>query len=142
MSVSSCPYTSNIVSSSIPSSSSSSSSLPPQNTHVMVTRSKAGIFKPKSYLVETVLPCEPITDEEALSDPNWYKAMELEYKAILDNNTGILVPYSPEMKVISNKWVFKVKTLADGSLDKLKARLVAREFEQFSGLTLQKPLVL
>lgn len=38
------------------------------------------------------------------------------------------------MKAISNKWIFKVKTLVDGSLDKLKAQLVVRGFEQFAGV--------
>lgn len=38
------------------------------------------------------------------------------------------------MKVISNKWVYRVKTLADSSLDKLKARLATRGFEQFAGI--------
>lgn len=46
------------------------------------------------------------------------------------------------MKVINNKWIFKVKTNADGSLDKLKARLVARGFEQFVGWTFLRLLVL
>lgn len=52
----------------------------------------------------------------------------------MDNNTWVLVPYSSDLMVISIKWVYKVKTLANGSLDKLKARLVARGFEQFVGI--------
>lgn len=38
------------------------------------------------------------------------------------------------MKVISNKWIYKVKTHADSTLERLKARLVARGFEQFAGI--------
>lgn len=100
----------------------------------MTTRSKNGIFKPKVFLTTFVLPCEPLNDSIALANPDWFHAMELEYKALMDNQTWSLVPYNPDMKIISNKWVYKVKTLADGSLDKLKARLVARGFEQFAGI--------
>lgn len=42
------------------------------------------------------------------------------------------------MKVISNKWIYKVKKHADGTLDKLKARLVARGFEQLAGIDFQE----
>ncbi|KAA3474374.1 protein NRT1/PTR FAMILY 6.2-like [Gossypium australe] len=53
----------------IPSSSFiSSSSLPLTNTHSMVTRSKAGIFKPKALPVEAI---EPHTIEEAFSTTKW-----------------------------------------------------------------------
>lgn len=40
--------------------------------------------------------------------------MRAEFQALLDNKTWSLVPYSPDMKVISNKWIYKVKTNADG----------------------------
>lgn len=80
------------------------------------------------------LPCEPQSDLAALSDPDWSNAMELEYKALMDNHTWSLVPYTTDKKVISNKWVYKVKTFTDGALDKLKARLVARGFEMFAGI--------
>lgn len=100
----------------------------------MITRSKNGIFKPKIFLATSSLPSEPVSDVAALSDPKWFNAMKVEYQALLDKNTWSLVPYAHDMKVISNKWVYKVKTLADGSLDKLKARLVARGFEQFAGI--------
>jgi hypothetical protein len=33
-------------------------------------------------------------------------------------------------KEVGSKWVFKVKRLADGSIDKFKARLVAQSFTQ------------
>lgn len=60
--------------------------------------------------------------------------MHTEFQALVDNQTWELVPFTSDMKVISNKWIFKVKTNSDGSLDKLKARLVARGFEQFAGV--------
>ncbi|MCO5549206.1 hypothetical protein L7F22_002672 [Adiantum nelumboides] len=40
----------------------------------------------------------------------------------------------PKRKVVSTKWIFKTKYKADGSLDKHKARLVARGFSQRPGV--------
>lgn len=49
-------------------------------------------------------------------------------------NGNQLVPPDPNQNLITNKWVFKVKTKTDGTLDKLKARLVVRGFEQLAGV--------
>ena len=40
--------------------------------------------------------------------------------------------------VVTSKWVFKVKLNSDGSLDKLKARLVARGFSQMYGVDYER----
>jgi hypothetical protein len=37
-------------------------------------------------------------------------------------------------RVVTSKWVFKIKRLADGSIDRYKARLVARGFTQQAGI--------
>ncbi|KAK6140717.1 hypothetical protein DH2020_025535 [Rehmannia glutinosa] len=60
--------------------------------------------------------------------------MDLEYNALIKNHTWDLVPFSEAMNLISNKWVFKFKHRADGSVDRLKTRLVARGFQQILGL--------
>lgn len=59
--------------------------------------------------------------------------MAAEFDALLGKNTWSLVPYTSDIKVITNKWVFRVKLKADGTLDKLKARLVDG-FEQITGV--------
>lgn len=101
----------------------------------MVTRAKHGIFKSKIFHATTgSLPSTPVSTAAALASPEWKEAMRVEYQALIDNQTWELVPYIDDMKVISNKWIFKVKTHADGTLERLKARLVARGFEQFAGV--------
>lgn len=109
------------------------------NSHTMITRSKAGVSKPKAYTITTdptkpPLPTLPISYKAAQKNEAWYNTMALEDTALKRKETWILVPPSPDQKLITNKWVFKVKTKADGSLDKLKARLVARGFEQMAGI--------
>lgn len=60
--------------------------------------------------------------------------MQLEYDALIRNHTWELVPRSLEDNVIGNLWLFKVKQKVDGTMDKLKARLVANSAKQIKGL--------
>ena len=66
--------------------------------------------------------------------PHWREAMEQEYQALLRNQTWTLVPPQSRVNVIDSKWVFKVKRHSDGSIERYKARLVARGFRQRFGL--------
>lgn len=60
--------------------------------------------------------------------------MANEFNALEEKHAWSRVPYSSDMKVITNKWIYRVKTKADDTLDKLKARLVVRGFEQMAGV--------
>lgn len=85
-------------------------------------------------LADESLPIEPSSYEEAARGPEWQKAMEEEIKALKENQTWDLVPKPKDVKPISCKWVYKVKTRTDGSIERYKARLVARGFSQEYGL--------
>lgn len=76
----------------------------------------------------------PVTVEAALSHPGWKAAMDSELESIHKNDTWDLVSLPPNRTAIATKWVFRVKTNADGSTAKLKARLVAKGFQQKEGL--------
>ncbi|KAH9714566.1 retrovirus-related pol polyprotein from transposon RE2 [Citrus sinensis] len=105
----------------------------PVNSHSMITRSKAGIFKLKLYNV-TLVHKEPESIKEAMENPKWFATMKDEYNALMDNKTWSLVPKSAGQKIVGNKWVFRVKQNSDGSLAKYKARLVAKGFQQIEGV--------
>jgi hypothetical protein len=104
------------------------------------TRLQAGIRKPKVYTDGTIryglstFTDAPRTVEEALGSKHWKEAMDIEYNALLKNNTWHLVPPKKGSNIIDCKWVFKVKLKADGTLDKYKARLVAKGFKQRFGI--------
>jgi histone deacetylase 1/2 len=99
------------------------------NDHHMITRAKTGNLKPKAYLY--VL--EPTTVKAVMSDSKWLAAMQLEYKALMDNKTWSLVPLPPHKKATGCKWVFRVLENPDGTVNKYKARLVAKGFAQTAG---------
>lgn len=73
---------------------------------------------------------EPQSITDALADPDWTKAMEADYGTLMKNRTWSLVDLPPNRCAIGCKWVFRVKENADGTLNKLKARLVANGFHQ------------
>lgn len=60
--------------------------------------------------------------------------MNDEFRALVSNKTWTLVPHDHSMPLVSNKWVFRVKQKADGTIDRYKARLVAKEFQQTPGV--------
>ena len=77
---------------------------------------------------------EPETFEEASQSSEWMTAMKEELDALQQNQTWDLVPKSRDVKPISCKWVYKIKRRPDGSIERYKARLVARGFSQQYGL--------
>ena len=81
--------------------------------------------------------CEPKTLNEALESQNsveWKEAINSEYVSLIKNQTWELVPRPSNVNVVGNRWVFKIKRKADGTIDRFKARLVAQGFTQTQGL--------
>ena len=64
----------------------------------------------------------------------WIVALNAEMTSLLSHNTWTLVPYKRGMKVIPCKWVFVIKTDADGKPIKFKCRLVAGGHRQIQFL--------
>jgi len=53
------------------------------NAHPMITRSKAGVLKPKTYNATVSYAHEPVSLKAALSSSTWLQAMQDEYWALL-----------------------------------------------------------
>lgn len=60
--------------------------------------------------------------------------MDREIAALRKNDTWTLVPCRSEDNVISTKWIFKVKSKEDGSVDRYKAWLVANGMREVHGV--------
>lgn len=52
--------------------------------------------------------------------------MNKELDALEENNTWTIMPLPPGKKSIGSKWVYKVKLKPDGTVERFKARLVAK----------------
>lgn len=76
----------------------------------------------------------PATYAEAVGDPTWGEmwrdAIHAELTALAPNGTWEETVPPRGANIVTSKWVFRRKLHTDGSLDKLKARLVARDFSQ------------
>nr|GEW73601.1 hypothetical protein [Tanacetum cinerariifolium] len=96
---------------------------PPTSQHPMVTRFKVGIMKanPKYNFHVTTSSLIPKSLFHALQDPNWKQAMCGEYKALIDNNTWVLVPLPPNVNIVHSMLLYKHKYNADGSLNRAEA---------------------
>ncbi|CAI5991353.1 unnamed protein product [Closterium sp. NIES-65] len=79
------------------------------------------------------MPGEPATLKEALESSDaeeWKKAMESELKSIKENDTFELGELPEGRTAITSKWLFKIKSDADGKIERYKSRLVAKGYQQ------------
>ena len=94
----------------------------------MITRSKVGVFKPKSFTINTVMHSSiPATIKEELHSPNWFRAMIEEYDLLIHNKIWVLTCLPSGSKVADCRWIFK-KYNVDDSFQRHKARFVAKGF--------------
>ena len=66
--------------------------------------------------------------------------MTEEYQSIMKNDVWDIVPKPEGKSVVSSKWIYKIKHAAKGSIEKYKARFVARGFSQREGIDYEETL--
>lgn len=98
-------------------------------------------------ICQKLLPeTDPISDEpntyaeilEREDKDLWLAAITKEIENLYENDVFDLVAEGANPKPVTSKWVFKLKHKPDGSIEKYKARLVARGFTQEQGINFQE----
>ena len=69
-----------------------------------------------------------------MQDPTWVDAMVEEYDSIVKKSAWEIVPIPIDKSMVGLTWIYKVKQVVDGSVEKYKATFVARGFSQIKGI--------
>jgi hypothetical protein len=85
-------------------------------------------------LMSKCIVTEPSSFQEAMQNPTWVDDMVEEYDSIVKNSAWKIVPRPVDKSVVGSRWIYKVKQVSDGSVEKYKARFVARGFSQIEGI--------
>jgi hypothetical protein len=85
-------------------------------------------------LMSDLLEKEATCFEEAIQKKEWEDAITEEYQSIINNDVWEIIPRLKRKDVVSSQWLFKIKHVADGSIEKYKARFVAHGFSQKEGI--------
>jgi hypothetical protein len=75
-----------------------------------------------------IIDFEPSCYEEASSWPVWRDAMMEEYRSIMKNDVWDIVPRPEGKFVVTSKWIYKIKHIANGSIEKHKRDLLLEDF--------------
>ena len=77
---------------------------------------------------------EPYSFKEAMQQLVWVDAMVEEYDSILRKNAWDVLSRLEDKSVVRSHWLYKIKQVANGSVEKNKAIFVARGFSQAEGI--------
>jgi hypothetical protein len=96
------------------------------------------IVRKVDYSPTTNIPT-PLTYNEAVTSKQkreWKQAIDSEVNSLLSTGTLEIVPIpkGKEIKLVGSKWVFKLKVLPNGQVDKYKARVVGKGYSQRYGI--------
>ncbi|KAM2907145.1 hypothetical protein COP2_046815 [Malus domestica] len=87
-----------------------------------------------SFLGQLSNNVEPKNFQEAVCMPVWKDAMHDELKALNENKTWSVVDIPKGKKAVGSRWIYKTKFNSNGTIERHKARLVARGFTQTYGI--------
>lgn len=90
--------------------------------------------KQRKFLTAVNAGKEPKIFKEAMKEAGWRKAMKKEIRALEDQGTWVMDTLPPGKKALGSKWLYKIKYNSDGSIERLKARLVIVGNHQVEGI--------
>jgi len=105
------------------------------------TRSKASlniVTAACAFIADVVIPTTIAEEKPGPYKNQWKSSMKSEYDSLIRNKTWTLVTPPKDRQPIKNKWIFRLKTKPDGSIDRFKARLVVKGCHQKAGIDYQE----
>ena len=73
---------------------------------------------------------EPSSFQEVVKHQVWVDSMIEEYASIMTNDVWEVVPRPQNRSVVGSRWIYKIKYVADSSVEKYKARFMAKGYAQ------------
>jgi hypothetical protein len=81
-------------------------------------------------LMSKIIDLEPSTYEEVAKQQEWKDAMMEDYQSIMKTDVWEVVLRLEGKSMVTFKWIYKIKHVVYGNIEKYKARFVARGFSQ------------
>jgi hypothetical protein len=97
-------------------------------------RTHSQFQRASSLLAQVSKTHDPDTFAKASGHPDWDAIMNEEYHSLMVNDTWDLAPLPKGRKLVRCKWVFRTKYASDGSVERHRARLVAKGLSQVEGI--------
>eukprot|EP00253_Pinus_taeda_P031780 PITA_31780 len=82
--------------------------------------------QPNRYQALVAQVTEPSRFHEAAQHQVWVDAMVEEYNSIITNDVWEVVPRPEDRSVVGSRWIYKIKYIVDGSVEKYNARFMAK----------------
>jgi hypothetical protein len=80
-----------------------------------------------------IIDSETSTYEEAAKKQVWKNAMMEEYQSIMKNDVWEVVLIPKGKSVVTFKWIYKIKYVANSNIEKYKVRFVVKRFSEKEG---------
>eukprot|EP00253_Pinus_taeda_P012114 PITA_12114 len=90
--------------------------------------------QPDRYQALVAQFAEPSSFQEAAQHQVWVDAMVEEYSSIMTNDVWEVVSRPEDRSVVGSRWIYKIKYVVDGSVEKYKVGFVANGYEQKEGI--------
>ena len=87
----------------------------------------------RKFLV-VVTNTEPRSFKEAMKDDKWKESMQDEIWALEENGTWTMESLPPGKKALGSQWVYHIKYMANGEIERLKSRLIVFGNHQEAGI--------
>ena len=110
-----------------PSSSTDSSNGHPSGTpypiaHYVNCNSYSLCYR--NFIAAVLSGKEPRSFKEAMRDEGWRRSMQNEIRALENNDTWTMEDLPSGKKALGSQWVYRIKYKSNGSIERLKSRLV------------------